>query len=75
MIDKPLKEMSTRELIEEVRGRTVGDFRRIESQAELDLRNAQSNGRFLFWSTIAAAFSAVASMVAAFASLWAIHSK
>ena len=69
MIDKPYGEMSLKELHAKIRGYTVGDMRRKEIQAEIDLRQSQSTARFTFWGMVAAAISAAAAIVAAVAGL------
>lgn len=69
-------EQSIKALRKEMRGYTVGDLRRKEIQAELDLRQAESNAHYLFWSIVMAVISAAGSMIAAIASWIAVlHSK
>ncbi len=67
-----------KELIEKERSFTVGDMRGAELKAEIDRRIAQRSQRQLLTSTIAAAVSAIGSMIAAVASLislYLMHSK
>ena len=64
---------SAKALRAEIRTYTVGDLRRREIQAELDLRQAEANARYLFWSVIMATLAAGGSMIAAIASLIALH--
>ncbi|MGP8231238.1 MAG: hypothetical protein ACLQL2_01035 [Methylovirgula sp.] len=76
MNPKPYGEMSLEELRQEIRHYAVGDNRRTQIQAELDLRQAKNTENLLFWSTIAAAIAACGSMIAAIASVVvAFHSK
>src|SRR5689334_18124069 len=62
-----------KELNEKERSFTVGDMRGAEIKAEIDRRMAQRNQRQLLTSTIAAAVSAIGSMIAAVASLIALY--
>ena len=69
MTDRPYGELTSKELREKIRGFTVGDMRRKEIQAELDLRQMQTNSSYLFWTALAAAIAAVGSMITAIISL------
>lgn len=62
-----------KELIEKERSFTVGDVRGAELKAEIDRRLTQSNQQQLRTSTIAAAVSAIGSMIAAIASLVSLY--
>ncbi len=62
-----------KELIEKARFFTVGDARGAEIKAEIDRRFVQRNQRQLLTSTIAAAVSAIGSMIAAIASLISLY--
>jgi hypothetical protein len=62
-----------KELIEKERSFTVGDMRGAELKAEIDRRITQRNQRQLLTSTIAAAVSAIGSMIAAIASLISLY--
>jgi hypothetical protein len=62
-----------KELIEKERSFTVGDLRGAEIKAEIDRRLVQRNQRRLLTSTIAAAASAIGSMIAAIVSLISLY--
>jgi hypothetical protein len=66
----PLKELQAK-----ARTFTVGDMRGKEIQAEIDRRLIERNQRYALAGTVAAAVSALGSMVAAIASLLAIYAK
>jgi len=78
MTERPFgnfKEWSLKELIEKERSFTVGDMRGAELQAEINRRYAQRNQRYSLAGIFCAAVAALGSMIAAIASLMAIHSK
>ena len=75
MSDNSIGELPDKELLNKIRGYVVGDVRRKEFQAEFDLRQSRKNARYTLFAIIAAAISAGGSMIAAIASLFAIHSK
>jgi hypothetical protein len=66
----PLKELIAKE-----RSFTVGDMRGTELKAEIQRRYDARNQRYLLATLIAAATSAFGSMIAAIASLAALHFK
>jgi hypothetical protein len=78
MTERPFgnfKEWPLKELIEKERSFTVGDMRGAELQAEINHRYALRNQRYSLAGIICAAVAAFGSMIAAIASLMAIHSK
>jgi hypothetical protein len=66
---------SLKRLIEKERSFTVGDMRGTELKAEIQRRFDARNQRYLLATLIAAATSAFGSMIAAIASLAALHFK
>lgn len=69
MNDRPFSELTQKEIRNKMRGYAVGDPRRNELGAELDLRRDAINARYMFWSVIAAAIAAFAAMITAIISL------
>jgi hypothetical protein len=68
-------EWPLKKLIEKERSFTVGDLRGTELKAEIQRRYDVRNQRYLLATLIAAATSAFGSMIAAIASLAALHFK
>ena len=69
------EEWSLKELRDREKTFSVGDLRGKEIRAEIDRREAKQAQRYVLAGVIAAAVSALASMIAAIASLMAIHTK
>jgi hypothetical protein len=69
------RKSSLKELLREARSYAVGDMRRARIDAEIKLLMDQRNQRYVLAGVIAAAISATGSMVAAIASLMALHAK
>ena len=76
MNDKPPHEWTDKELADQERDYpyfhpTHGD----RLKAEIDRRRARTNQRYTFWGVVFAAVAAFGSMIAAFASWFAVLSK
>jgi hypothetical protein len=78
MAERPFGNFSQwplKELMEKERSFTVGDMRGEELKAEIQRRRAVQNQRYVRAGAFLAAISAVSSIIAAIASLLALHAR